>query len=835
MAAVTVAGRPRTAGPGLRKESPLAELIAGAGLVGQGAARPAPAGGAKQGRKKARPGSAHPRLQGGGKAVSFGEVRADDEAEALRQRIAQLRKQVADLEGQVRLGREEREALQRLLAAKAAPDPQAEQELLAKKLQKRDMLVKKLEVSVSGAETEKRKMLEKIKAQNAELARVRRALEERQKEVKEVRGRREAEKEKAKDKQKRLQEELKRARVDGELAFKKASEDVMAARRRDKMENASLREAGAKQQKRISELEGDLSQTREEALSALRRHDRELSEANRRLQEAEFQNNNRDLMSSQLATASKQLEEHQASYSEVMRALKDSEVARATAEANYAQQLLALEEKVGTCEATVNTSLVDFEDLRRGLVAECAERGHEHYVAAVSGEAEGEGGDDRDRKGRKKRGGDAALDAGALLQKNQALAEENVDLLLQLSELRQSAEGAAQSAEETHSQKAVARAHAARDRTIVGEAGSSFAAIERAHALGRGAADNLKLRAALTAIEAEFTVMRESHRSKSAALSSIQEELNATNEHSRELFTDVGSLNREVRELKERLRHQQAEWHSPDAFRDVQARVVDLEAALAKAKESVQRKATAYGAAKREKERVEGLLRGQLDKNTQLVDENMEHSRDLGKKEILIGNLRQQIAQLRAKVGGGDALLQAQSELGQQAITLKSDLVKENDVPPSQYQIEAFKKAVTEADTLRTTLDKFKHQSRNQKLLADQEIRQLNSQIAMMRDDICTELEAKEAENRALAEGAAGLQDRLKALAAAYAAQKGEVEQAAAVAERAVRDAEKHKSQLEYLRSWNKDMLRKEDAEAQRKQKQRAKLRDCVAFSINCS
>ena len=232
---------------------------------------------------------------------------------------------------------------------------------------------------------------------------------------------------------------------------------------------------------------------------------------------------------------------------------------------------------------------------------------------------------------------------------------------------------------------------------------------------------------------------------------------------------------------------------------------------------------------------MEGLLRGQLDKNTQLVDENMEHSRDLGKKEILIGNLRQQIAQLRAKVGGGDALLQAQSELGQQAITLKSDLVKENDVPPSQYQIEAFKKAVTETDTLRTTLDKFKHQSRNQKLLADQEIRQLNSQIAMMRDDICTELEAKEAENRALAEGAAGLQDRLKALAAAYAAQKGEVEQAAAVAERAVRDAEKHKSQLEYLRSWNKDMLRKEDAEAQRKQKQRAKLRDCVAFSIDCS
>ena len=179
--------------------------------------------------------------------------------------------------------------------------------------------------------------------------------------------------------------------------------------------------------------------------------------------------------------------------------------------------------------------------------------------------------------------------------------------------------------------------------------------------------------------------------------------------------------------------------------------------------------------------------------------------------------------------------MQAQSELGQQAITLKSDLVKENDVPPSQYQIEAFMKAVTEADTLRTTLDKFKHQSRNQKLLADQEIRQLNSQIAMMRDDICTELEAKEAENRALAEGAAGLQDRLKALAAAYAAQKGEVEQAAAVAERAVRDAEKHKSQLEYLRSWNKDMLRKEDAEAQRKQKQRAKLRDCVAFSIDCS
>jgi len=384
MAAVTV----RTAGSGLRKESPLAELIAGAGLVGQGAARPAPAGGAKQGRKKARPGSAHPRLQGGGKAVSFGEVRADDEAEALRQRIAQLRKRVADLEGQVRLGREEREALQRLLAAKAAPDPQAEQELLAKKLQKRDMLVKKLEVSVSGAETEKRKMLEKIKAQNAELARVRRALEERQKEVKEVRGRREAEKEKAKDKQKRLQEELKRARVDGELAFKKASEDVMAARRRDKMENASLREAGANLQKRIAELEGDLSQTREEALSALRRHDRELSEANRRLQEAEFQNNNRDLMSSQLATASKQLEEQQASYSEVMRALKDSEVARATAEANYAQQLLALEEKVGTCEATVGTSLVDFEDLRRGLVAECAERGHEHYVAAVSGEAE---------------------------------------------------------------------------------------------------------------------------------------------------------------------------------------------------------------------------------------------------------------------------------------------------------------------------------------------------------------------------------------------------------------------------------------------------------------
>lgn len=139
-----------------------------------------------------------------------------------------------------------------------------------------------------------------------------------------------------------------------------------------------------------------------------------------------------------------------------------------------------------------------------------------------------------------------------------------------------------------------------------------------------------------------------------------------------------------MRELKERLRHQQAEWHSPDAFRDVQARVVDLEAALAKAKESVQREATAYGAAKREKERVEGLLRGQLDKNTQLVDENMEHSRDLGKKEILIGNLRQQIAQLRAKVGGGDALLQAQRELGQQAITLKSDLVKENDVPPSQ-------------------------------------------------------------------------------------------------------------------------------------------------------
>ena len=58
--------------------------------------------------------------------------------------------------------------------------------------------------------------------QNTELARVRRALEERQKEVKEVRGRREAEKEKAKDKQKRLQEELKRVRVDGELAFKKA-------------------------------------------------------------------------------------------------------------------------------------------------------------------------------------------------------------------------------------------------------------------------------------------------------------------------------------------------------------------------------------------------------------------------------------------------------------------------------------------------------------------------------------------------------------------------------------------------------------------------------------
>ena len=103
--------------------------------------------------------------------MSFGEVRADDEAEALRQRIAQLRKRVAALEGQVQLGREEREALQRLLAAKAAPDPQAEQELLAKKLQKRDMLVKKLEVSVSGAETEKRKMLEKIKAQNAELAR----------------------------------------------------------------------------------------------------------------------------------------------------------------------------------------------------------------------------------------------------------------------------------------------------------------------------------------------------------------------------------------------------------------------------------------------------------------------------------------------------------------------------------------------------------------------------------------------------------------------------------------------------------------------------------------
>ena len=72
-------------------------------------------------------------------------------------------------------------------------------------------------------------------------------------------------------------------------------------------------------------------------------------------------------------------------------------------------------------------------------------------------------------------------------------------------------------------------------------------------------------------------------------------------------------------------------------------------------------------------------------------------------------------------------------------------------------------------------------------------------------------------------------------MAAAYAAQKGEVEQAAAVAERAIRDAEKHKSQLEYLRSWNKDMLRKEDAEAQRKQKQRAKLRDCVAFSIDCS
>ena len=837
---------------------------------GAGAGRGGPGGG-----RCRRPDSAHPRLEGKhARAAPPGHAAA---LRALEEKCQALKARAGGLEERLAQSEERRKLAERALeeGAEGLPPPPCEA------CPGHAERIKRLEVAVAGVESEKRKVLEKVKAQTAEAGRLKKIIEEEKKllrkarqEAQNLREREHEGEEKLADAVRRMRDEAARGSKSKDAELEKAKR-AAAARLQKEAELATRSEALEGQ---VAELQRELRQTQVTAAQAGVRHEREMealrAETAAKASLAGQQELSVDYLTQKLQLLTESLEQASSEGERLRQSLRQSEAALNKQQLEFARKLCEIEEATQALEGSQRR--IEESGARRLLRAK---DDITQLLLQLDLGPNGAALEGVKKAPAKFRRGTGKMGLEELTKMNRELAELNSELLFRADEWQRAAPGPAREAPTAvpyeGRRPSDSKAKKAHDAVVAaGQNGpgspqsnsgaaasrtgsfSSSASLSRADSTGGlkseaaekavlDAAVDLHARLELSGERAELVDLKAQHEEQSAQLQQARDQLEGQTEHGQALFVELSELKKVVHKEREDNEKLRKTLVSPESVQDLRRKIRDLEAAAKQRREMVQRKTLSYESARSDNERKNATLKEQAASIDELTSEVLTLREDLKRKEACLETYKTRVSELKENIAGQEDWggTKRSAPLGGGARERPSTAPthgKRGGGRADQKETETLKEALHEIENLQVSLEKSKHHGKNKVLLADARVRQLNQQLEWTRDEYIQEIEGLQQERIALRQAVSAYEEKLGAVTASSAKSAHELSRTQSRNARLERDLEKTNMQLEYFRASYADRLREKEKESRELateagRKGRLKgLQDCTAFVINC-
>tara|TARA_B100000674_G_C37958326_1_gene970770 strand:- start:853 stop:3300 length:2448 start_codon:yes stop_codon:yes gene_type:complete len=741
--------------------------------------------------------------------------------------------------------------------------------------------IKRLEVTVAGVESEKRKVLEKVKAQSGEAGRLKKIIEEEKRllrrarqEAKELRDREHEGEEKLADAVRRVRDEVARGSKSKDAELEKAKRAAAACMQKQ----AELATQSEALESQVSELQRELRQTQVTAAQAGVRHEREMEALRAVTAEkaslAGQQELSVDYLTQKMQLLTESLEQVSFEGERLRQSLRQSEAALNRQQLEFARKLCEIEKATQTVEEKQRQSE---ESGGRRLLR--AKDDITQLLLQLDVSPPGAALEGAKKAPVKFQRGTSKMGPEQLKKLNRELAELNAELLLRADEWQRTAPGTGSEVSmvlphegrrsgTSKAQKAhdavVGAGHngqapplndggAAASRTgsfsssaslsrEIGAGGSKTEAAERAVL---DAADDLHARLKISSDRAELLDLKARHEEQSTQLQQARDQLEGETQHGQALFMELSELRKAVHKEKmdnEKLRKTLV---SPESVQDLRRKIHDLEAAAKQRREVVQRKTLSYESARSDNERKDASLKEQAACIDELTSEVLTLRDDLKRKEACLESYKTRVAEMKENIAGqgdwGSARRSAPLDGARERPSTAPIHGKRGGGQEDTKVTETLKEALQEIENLQVSLEKSRHHGKNKVLLADARVRQLNQQLEWTRDEYIREIEGLQQERGALRKAVSAYEEKLGAVTASSAKNAHELGRTQSRNARLERDLEKTNMQLDYFRASYADRLREKEKESRelameagRKDKVKGRLQDCTAFVINC-
>ena len=824
-----------------------------------------------------RPESAHPRLEGKhARAAPPGYAAA---MRALEEKCQGLKARVAGLEERLLSSEEGRRLAERALEGDTTALPPPPCEVCPGNAER----IKRLEMAVAGVESEKRKVLEKVKAQHVDHARLKKIIEEEKKLLQKARQEARALKEREYEGEQKLSDAVRRVREETARGLKSKEAELEKAKKSAAArleQQAELKAQNKVLDAQVVELQRELQQTQVAAAQAGVRHERELevlrAETAARANRAGKQELSVEYLSQKLELVSGSLQKSSVECARLKQNLRQSEVSLNNQQLKFARKLCDIEEATKA-----------LEDKQR--VHE--ENGARRLMAAKSDVAQlllqlGLGPNGTAPAGTKKapakfRRSVGKMGVEELLKQNRELAELNSELLFRANEWQHAKNDSRTAAAAPQgSLEKLSRAREAHDivvaagKTLLSSPGkddagagdfpegsplplppTSSASSEVSEVQGPGraaesaveeAADDLIGRIVSSAGRAELADLKVRHEEQSRQLQQARDELEAQTEHGQALFLELSEMKKSTLKDQEEHAKMRKSWVAPENVQDLHRKIHDLEAAAKQHREVVQRKTLSYESARSDNERKDATLKEQAASIDELTSEVLTLRDDLKRKEASLETYKTRLSEFKENIATHGQEVEGTGRAG---ATLGSAKERPSTAPThgkrsrrtDERDAETLKDALQEIENLQISLEKSRHQGKNRVLLADARVRQLNQQLEWTREEYIQEIENLQRDREALHDAVGAYEKKLGTVAAASAKSSHELGRTQSRNARLERDLEKTTMQLNYFKASYTDRLREKEKEARdlaseaaRKGKIKSRLQDCTAFVISC-